>query len=178
MKSIYLYVPDGDSMTYDSVVVWLSVGSQRADMVKLRLLECYAEDCGQFLRKRDDDTDFWLDQHVKVLYPDSNCPRLHMCSAAMPIGVAYKKVIDGNLDIFVRNLPKKNQLLNTLFKIDANFMRNHSQKPCITSCPRGKRKYLSHTEVHPLVYATLPITLFVLCGVVDWLGEQIINFLF
>ncbi|MBR4846040.1 MAG: hypothetical protein IKU98_06430 [Bacteroidaceae bacterium] len=178
MKKIYLYVPDGDSMAYDSVVVWLSVGTSKADRTKLALLECYANDLGQFLRVRDDDTNFWLDQRAKELFPDSNCPRMHFYSGSLPIGEAYKLIIDGQLDLYVRNLPKPTHYLNTLFHLDANFMRSHSPESCITSCPRGKRKYLSQTEVSQLVYATLPITLFILCGVVDWLGERIINFLF
>lgn len=178
MKRIYLYVPDGDSMTYDSVVVWLSVGTHRSDQTKLTLLECYAADNDSFLRVRDVDTDFWLDQHAKQLFPDSRCPRLHLQSVPMPIGLAYKMTIDGTLENYVRKYPRRLNFLNTLFHLDADFMRNHAKNSCITSCPRGKRKNLSQSVGHVFFYATLPLTLLMLGGLVDKLGMYLINLLF
>lgn len=178
MKSFYLYVPDGDSMTFDSVVVWLSVGTHRSDQTKLTLLECFAADNESFLRVRDVDTDFWLDQHAKQLFPDSRCPRLHLQSVIMPIAMAYRMTIDGTLENFVRKYPRRIHFLKTLFHLDSQFMRNHTQIPCITSCPRGKRKNLSQSIGNCIYYATLPITLLMLGGLVDKLGMYLINLLF
>lgn len=178
MKRIYLYVPDGDSMTYDSVVVWLSVGTARRDLTKLTLLECYATDNDSFLRMRDDDTDFWLDQHAKQLFPDSRTPRMHLKSVTLTIAEAYRMTIDGTLENFVRHYARPMNFLNTLFHLDADFMRNHAKNSCITSCPRGKRKNLSQSVGNVFFYASLPITLMVLGGLVDKLGMYIINLLF
>lgn len=178
MKRIYLYVPDGDRIDFESVVVWLSVGVSHRDQVKLTLLECYALDNDQFLRVRDENTDLWFDHHAKRLFPDSQVPRLHFYTCKMSVSECYRRVIDGTLEHHAREFVKPSHFLNTLIQLDPTFMAKYSQKPRMTSCPRGKRKYLSHSFGIACFMATLPITLGALVAAVDRLGELLINLIF
>lgn len=175
MKTYYLYVPDGDKIGIDSVVIWLSVGKSDREKARLALLENYAMDLGQFLRVRDDDTEFWLDSNLKRLYPDSNCPRLHMISLQMSIIQCYRMVLDGSLESYCRNHAKPMNTLNTLLVLDANFMRNHSQKSVLRSALRGTRKYLSHSVDDYILGGLVCLAVMVLVAVTDFLGMFIIN---
>lgn len=177
MKRFYLYVPDGDRIAFDSPVIWLQVGMSQRDQVKLTLLENYAMDCEQFLRVRDDDTDAWLDAHAARLFPESKVPRLHFISCTMTIAECYRMVINGTLDNFARNCDRPSNFLSTLIHLDSNFMRNHGQSSCMTSCPRGKRKYLSPSISTAVFYALLPLWLILGVGLVDVCGERVIELL-
>lgn len=177
MKRFYLYVPDGDRIKFDSPVIWLQVGMSQRDQVKLTLLENYAMDCDQFLRMRDDDTDAWLDAHAARLFPESKVPRLHFISCTMTIAECYRMVINGTLDTFARNCARPSNFLSTLIHLNSNFMRNHGQSSCMTSCPRGKRKYLSHSVSTSVIYALMPLWLILGVGLVDVCGERVIELL-
>lgn len=175
MKTYYLYVPDGDKIGIDSVMIWLSVGKSDREQTRLALLENYAMDLGQFLRVRDDDTDFWLDSHLKMLYPESNCPRLHMISVQMSVIQCYRMVLDGSLESYCKNHAKPMNSINTLLILDANFMRNHSQKSVLRSALRGTRKYLSHSVDDYILGGLVCVAVIVLVAVTDFLGMFIIN---
>lgn len=175
MKKIFLYVPDGDGMTVESVVIWLRVGMAKRDQTKLSLLESFALDCGSFLRVRDEDTRYWLDAHSKRLFPDSRVPSMHFLSAMMDINQAYRMTIDGTLEDYVRNKKLPKGTLQLLFHLDSNFMRKITKNPCNTMCPSGKRKYLSHDlSVSSLVMVS-PALLMITFGIVDRLGEILLN---
>lgn len=177
MKRFYLYVPDGDGIGFDSPVIWLQVGMSERDQVKLTLLENYAMDCDQFLRVRDDVTDAWLDSHATRLFPESKVPRLHFISCTMTIAECYRMVIDGTLDTFAKNCARPSNFLSTLIHLDSNFMRNHGQSSCMTSCPRGERKYLSPSISTTVFYALLPLWLILGVGLVDVCGKRVIELL-
>ena len=177
MKRMYLYVPDGDKIKPDSVVIWLFVGSSRREQTKLRLLECYANDIGGFLRMSDDDTDYWLDSHASRMFHGSNVPRLHLTSASMSVDDCYRHTIDGDLDLYVRNKPKPSNFLSTLISLDANYMQQISKKIVIPSAQAGKSKYLSNSLGSCVFYALMPIWLILGCAIVDRLGEVCLGYL-
>lgn len=175
MKTYYLYVPDGDKISIDSVVIWLSVGKSDREQARLALLENYAMDLGQFLRVRDEDTEFWLNDHLKRLFPGSNCPRLHMISVQMSVIQCFRMVIDGSLEAYCRNYEKPINFLNTLLSLDANYMRIHSKKFVIRHALRGTRKYLSHSVSNYVLGGMVCVALILLAAVTDFLGCLIIN---
>lgn len=178
MKTYYLFVPDGDNLTVNSVVVWFFAGSSRREQTRLKLLETYAYDVGAFLRKRDEDTDFWLISHAKSLFPDSNCPLLHLTSARMSVIDLYQKVIDGSLDIYVRNKEKQKNTFQTLSILDANFMRSHSRKNVIHRVPNSRRNYLSLGGDSLIQGTAIVVALMVIGFLTDFLGTFIIRLLF
>lgn len=178
MKSYYLFVPDGDNLTVNSVVVWFFAGSSRREQTRLKLMETYANDVGAFLRKRDEDTDFWLISHAKSLFPDSNCPLLHLSSAQMSVIDLYRMVIDGSLDIYVRNKERQKNYFQTLSILDANFIRSHTKKTVIHRVPNSRRNYLSHS-VDSLIQGTAIVAALMVIGfLTDFLGTFIIRLLF
>lgn len=178
MKRIYLYVPDGDGMTVNSVVIWLRVGSSTREGIEFALLENYALDNDQFLRVRDEDTDLWLDHHCNRLFGDSQLPQLHIKSACMGIHEVYRRTINGTLESFVRAQPDKPSRQKMIILFDSNYFFKHCQELSNTTCPRGKRKYLSRCFGIVCAMATLPFTLLFVVGAIDRLGELIIDFLF
>ena len=178
MKRIYLYVPDGDEITVDSVIIWLRVGSSTREVVEFSLLENYALDNDQFLRVRDDVTDEWLDYRCGRLFEGSQLPHLYLKSVCMGIHEVYRRTINGTLESFVKaqpDKPSRSQMINVL---DPYYFPKHCQSLSNTTCPRGKRKYLSHNLATTCLMATLPFTLMLVVGAIDRLGELIINFLF
>lgn len=175
MKTYYLYVPDGDCISSDSVLIWLSVGSSDREFVKLKLLENYALDLGQFLRIKDDVTDGWLDHHAKRIFKGSQLPRLHFKSCCLTITECYRMVIDGSLEMFVRHSDTPSHFMQMLITLDSNYSFHHLKNPRMTSCPRGKRKYLSHSERKGLLFATMPVWLILGFGLIDLCGEHVIN---
>ena len=175
MKTFYLYVPDGDKIGIDSVLIWLSVGQSDREQAKLALLQNYSLDLGQFLRVRDIDTDYWLDSHLKRLFPDSNCPRLHMISVQMSVIQCFRMTIDGTLDSYCRNYTKPSNFLNSLLTLDADFMRNHCETSVSRSALRGTRKYLSHSVGQYVLGGMVCVGLILLAAVTDFLGCLIIN---
>lgn len=175
MKTYYLYVPDGDGIGRDSAVIWLVVGSSSRELTRLALLQNYAMDLGQFLRKRDVDTDYWLECHAKRLFPNSNCPRLHFQTVEIGVIECYRRIIDGSLDAYVKAYEKPINFLKTLLILDANFMRNHAKKTVLHSVPSGARKYLSHTVEDYILGGLVCVAVMVLVAVTDFLGMFIIN---
>lgn len=177
MKTYYLYVPDGDCIGRNSAVIWLVVGSSSRELTRLALLQNYAMDLGQFLRKRDIDTDYWLECHAKRLFPDSNCPRLHFQTVEIGIIECYKRIIDGTLEDYVMAYEKPINFLKTLLQLDANFMRNHSKNIVLRNVPSGVRKYLSHTVKDYSLGGVVCLAIIVLGVMTDFLGMFIINLL-
>lgn len=177
MKTYYLYVPDGDGIGRDSAVIWLVVGSSSRELTRLALLQSYAMDLGQFLRKRDVDTDFWLESHAKRLFPESNCPRLHFQTVEIGIMECYRRIIDGTLEAYVNAYEKPINFLKTLLILDANFMRNHSKKIVLRKVPSGKRKYLSHKLEDYSLGGIICLAIIALGAMTDFLGMFIINLL-
>lgn len=178
MKTKYLYVPNGDGITANSVVIWLFVGTSRRDRTKLKLLECYANDIGGFLRIADGDTDYWLDSHAAKLFHGSKVPRLHLTSASMSINECYQHTIDGDLDLYVKNKPKPTNFLSTLIRLDPEYMRSVSKNHVLPSAQAGKSKYLSHSLGSCVFYSLMPIWLILGCAIIDRLGEICLNYLF
>lgn len=177
MKTYYLYVPDGDGIGRDSAVIWLVVGSSSRELTRLALLQNYAMDLGQFLRKRDVDTDYWLECHAKRLFPNSNCPRLHFQTVEIGVIECYRRIIDGNLEAYVKAYEKPINFLKTLLVLDANFMRNHAKKTVLHSVPSGARKYLSHTVEDYSLGGLICLAIIVLGAMTDFFGMFIINLL-
>ena len=177
MTKIYLFVPDGDCMTVDSVVIWLRVGSAKREQTKLCLLENYVLDTGGFLRVRDDDSRFWLDQHAKELFKGSQVPSMHLHQAMMSINQAYRMTIDGELENYVRQKQFPKGTLQMLFHLDTNYMRGKNRNACNTTCPSGKRKYLSHSLGYSSLVVVSPLLLMVAVGLIDRLGMYIIDLL-
>lgn len=177
MKTYYLYVPDGDGIGRDSAVIWLVVGSSSRELTRLALLQNYAMDLGQFLRKRDVDTDYWLECHAKRLFPNSNCPRLHFQTVEIGVIECYRRIIDGTLDAYVKTYEKPINFLKTLLILDANFMRNHAKKTVLHSVPSGARKYLSYTVEDYSLGGLICLAIIVLGAITDFLGMFIINLL-
>lgn len=177
MTRIYLFVPDGDYMTVDSVVVWLRVGSAKREQTKLSLLENYALDTGGFLRVRDEDSRFWLDQRAQELFKGSQVPSMHLHQAYMSIDQAYRMTIDGTLENYVRQKQFPKGTLQMLFHLDTNYMRRNQLKACNTTCPSGKRKYLSHSLGYSSLVVVSPLLLMVAVGLIDRLGMYIIDLL-
>lgn len=178
MKTYYLFVPDGDNVTVNSVVVWFFAGSSRREQTRLKLLETYANDVGAFLRKRDEDTDFWLISRAKSLFPDSNCPLLHFSSAQMSVIDLYRKVLDGSLDLYVKNKEMQRNSFNTLSILDANFMRSHNLKNVTQRVPNSRRNYLSHSVDGLIQGSAIVAALLVIGFLTDFLGTFIIKLLF
>lgn len=177
MTRIYLFVPDGDCMTVDSVVIWLRVGSAKREQTKLSLLECYALDTSGFLRVRDEDSQFWLESHARELFKGSQVPSMHLYQAYMSIDQAYRMTIDGELDNYVRQKQFPRGTLQMLFHLDTNYMRRNHQMACNTTCPSGKRKYLSHSLGYSSLVVVSPILLMMAVGLIDRLGMYIIDLL-
>lgn len=177
MTRIYLFVPDGDCMAVDSVVIWLRVGSAKREQTKLSLLENYALDTGGFLRVRDDDSRYWLDQHAKELFKGSQVPTMHLHQAMMSINQAYRMTIDGELENYVRQKQFPKGTLQMLFHLDTNYMRGKNRNACNTTCPSGKRKYLSHSLGYSSLVVVSPLLLMMAFGLIDRLGMYIIDLL-
>ena len=177
MKTYYLYVPDGDGISRNSAVIWLVVGSSSRELTRLALLQNYAMDLGQFLRKLDVDTDFWLESHAKRIFPDSNCPRLHFQTIEIGVIECYRRIIDGTLDAYVKAYEKPINFLKALMILDANFMRNHAKNIVSRKVPSEKRKYLSHTVQDYSLGGIICLALIMLGAMTDFLGMFIINLL-
>lgn len=177
MTRIYLFVPDGDCMTVNSVVVWLRVGSAKREQTKLCLLENYALDTSGFLRVRDDDSRFWLESHAKELFNGSQVPLMHLRQAYMSIDQAYRMTIDGTLESYVRQKQFPKGTLQMLFHLDTNYMRRNQQMACNTTCPSGKRKYLSHSLGYSSLVVVSPVLLMIAFGLIDRLGMYLIDLL-
>lgn len=177
MTRIYLFVPDGDCMTVDSVVIWLRVGSAKREQTKLSLLENYALDTGGFLRVRDDDTRHWLDCRASSLFVGSQVPTMHLRQAIMSINQAYRMTIDGELENYVRQKQFPKGTMQMLFHLDTNYMRGKNLNACNTTCPSGKRKYLSHSLGYSSLVVVSPLLLMVAVGLIDRLGMYIIDLL-
>ena len=178
MTKIYLYVPDGDKMNANSIVIWLSVGSCMRDQVKYHLLENFALDNESFLRVRDEDTDHWLEFHAHRLHPSSMFPTLHLISAKMSISECYNRVVDGSLDIFVRNQPKPRGFAKSLLYLDRPFMEKTSLTSEVTPCPRVKRKNLKSELLKQLVCIVVTIAFISVVAMVDYIGSSLINCIF
>lgn len=178
MTKIYLFVPDGDKMTLQSSVVWLSVGRCRRDQIKLHLLENFALDNDSFLRVRDEDTDNWLDFHAHRLHPSSMFPSMHLVTAKMSIGECYNHIIDGDLDIIVKNQSKPRGFSHALLSLDFPFTKKASMNIEATPCPRVKRKNLKSELLKQAVCIAVTTGFISLIALVDYLGETLIRYIF
>lgn len=177
MKKYYLYVPDGDAMTCESVVVWLFAGSSRREFAKLCLMEQYAMDTDGFLRQKDEDTLQWLGDHAARLFQGSLLPELHLRCVQMSVSDCYRMTIDGTLEWYCKRYANQRGLLSILWSHDTNFMRKMYRKKMSYSMSCGTRKYLSHSLSNDSLVALLPIALVFGIALVDRLGELLLNLL-
>ena len=175
MKSYYLFVPDGDSMAVDSVVIWLFAGSSNREFAKLCLMEQYAMDTDGFLRKKDEDTLAWLDNHAASLFDGSLLPAMHLRTVKLSVSDAYKMIIDGTLEMYCKQHSEKRGFLDLLWCHDTNFMRKMYRKKMSYDMSCGARKYLSHALRNDSLVVLMPIALIFGIALVDRLGELLLN---
>lgn len=177
MKRYFLYVPDGDSMTCESVVVWLFAGSSNREFAKLCLMEQYAMDTDGFLRQKDEDTLQWLDDHAARLFEGSLLPQLHLRCVKMSVTDCYRMTIDGTLEWYCKSYANQRGLLSMLWSHDTNFMRKMYRKKMSYNMSCGARKYLSPSFRNDSLVALMPIALVFGIALVDRLGELLLNLL-
>ena len=97
MKRKYLFVPDAENFSADSVYYIVWAGSSKRDQVKVTLLDCYSCDTGGFFRLWDEDTNMWLAAKFNGLFSGSSRVLEVPMSLHISVSDCYKAVIDGSL---------------------------------------------------------------------------------
>lgn len=143
MKQIFLFCKDAEQFNSETVVFRLSVGKSSREQTKCALLEQFANDCGYFMRKRDEDTDFWLLCLSKALRPDSQFPMLHVKQATMSVTKFYELIMSGHLDDYCKSLNYEKGTHKLISMLDNAYSFHKISKKKYGACANFSRKNLS-----------------------------------
>lgn len=171
MKHKYLFVPDAEHFSANSMYYIVWAGSSQRDQAKVTLLDCYSCDTGGFFRIWDEDTEMWLAAKFRGLFSGSS--RLVEIPLSLEINVSecYKAVIDGTLAMRKNPPHVTRNHCHLLSRLSPSFFcsarsaqRNHSPFP-FSRINLSELKQSEHARVAGLF--CLILIIFLLSGYLE-----------
>lgn len=178
MLTRFIFVRSTTNFQPDDVIYHVWVGSSRKDAVQAALIREFANDCGLYWRKYDENVCQAITCLAESLFPGHMMPRIMLRSCSISVQELYSLIINDGFSLYEKNLKSshaKIQLLHMIAIADRNVNVIFNR---ITGLQAGKRKNLCHSNGSSLsstaLKAALVVFLFLLTG---WLeGHECLFF--
>ena len=146
MKTYFCFIENFDSMTRDSKIFKVAVGSDWKSQSKRQLIDLFACDNGHLWRVWDEDTDRLINEKLNGRCEISNSVVLGLQVVWVDVQVLYRAIIDGDTQSLinpphvVRNFMRLFSLMSPKF-----YSTLHHSIVIHRASPRS-RKYLSQSR--------------------------------
>lgn len=176
MKAQFCFVRNTGKWSPDVVIFHVFVGAARREQVRRQLLDCYAADCGYFFRQWDEDTDFWLIQKAKEVFPKSNFPLIRFKSVSIGIMEFYRMVVEGKIEDYERNSKFPKGHFRIITKFDTEILPPPTVDNVIHLPSRPKRKNLKSILGDEEVKAAISFALILILIMLDAIVSNLIGY--